>query len=462
MKSLRFLDRRVGFSLGAVSLLLGTLAPAVVPAFASADNQITTRSIQMGTSAQSATGVKYTVTFTPVTTLTAGGGGDIVIWFCQNTPLVGSSCTAPTGMSLAGVNVVGVGSEAPDTTGSYVAKGANYIVIKAAALTGGSPYSVVLDGVTNPDGSNLTNGTFYGRVETFANTTDGQAAGGDAGHGGTSTGTVVTNIKDDGSVAMAVSATIGVTAAVLESMTFCVFGDPNNNTATPTQGSADASSYLGTLTTSANGPGLGCVDNSTTNGGHSNGAPNPSTQLGQVNSGVSALDTGHISYAVDWAQLSTNASKGAIVFLKTGNQCVGLHRTSQSSPTTCDIPSFGATAGNTSTAAGTAGFGLSFGAASSAGTGSSGSVDINTNYDHSTGSYAMLGSGASTSSGQANSAENSLVQDTTSDYGGFVFGTEGAPIASMDVPFALAATVGNNTPAGSYKADLSLIAVGTF
>ena len=455
MKSPRLLDRRIGFSVGALSVLFGTLAPAVVPAFASAA-QLQSRSIQMSTSAQSATPASYKVTFTPGTTEATG---DIVLWFCNNTPLAGEACTAPAGLSLSSATLVSPpGSEVIDTAGSYVGAGANYLVISGASLTASSAYTITVGNVTNPSGSGLSNGTFYGRIETIADDATAEAAGGDAAHGGTADGSVITSMADNGSVALAVQPTIGVTAAVLESMTFCVFGDPNNNTAS-TNGTADASGYLATLTTSANGPGLNCVDNSASNGGHSNGSPSPSVQLGQVSSNISALSTTTPSYAADWAQLSTNASSGAIVYLKTSNSCVGLHRIGQSSASVCDIPSAGATAGGSLTA-GSAGFGLSFGSAVSAGTGSGGNVDINTNYG--SGSYAMLGSGASNSASQGNAAEDGLVQDTTSTYGGYVFGTEGAPVSAMDIPFALGASISNNTPAGSYSTNLNLVAVGKF
>lgn len=439
------MDRRIGFSVGALTLLFGMVAPAVLPAFASAA-QLTSRSMLMSTSVASDT-ANYAITFTPASTTPV----DMDILFCDNTPLSGNTCTAPTGFSLSGVTVSG-DSATYDATDSSNPGGSsnNEVGLKTVALTSGAN-TITLTGVTNPS---TANHTFYVRIETFDTalhaeaeyTADGASA--------------ETGLVDNGSVAAATSSSIGVTAAVLESMTFCVYGDPNNNTggATPTQGTADASSYLASLTTSADGPGLGCVDNSTSGGGHNNSNASPSTQLGQVNSDVSALSTSTPSYAADWAQLSTNASQGALVYLKTSNQCAGLFRTGESTATDCQIPSVGASSGG-SMATGVGGFGLSFGAAVSAGTGSSGTIGINTNYAG--GSYAMMDSTSSaTTSGDPNGS--GLTQDTTSPYGGYVFGSEGNPVSSQDVPFALAGSISNNTPAGNYSANLDLISVGKF
>ena len=98
MRTLRFSDRRVMNTVAALGILVGAALPAFVPAFASAQ-EITTRSIDLSNSATSATGVNYDLTFTPVAT--AAGG--FLIDFCSNTPLVGNTCTAPSGLSTAGI-----------------------------------------------------------------------------------------------------------------------------------------------------------------------------------------------------------------------------------------------------------------------------------------------------------------------------------------------------------------------
>lgn len=363
-----------------------------------------------------------------------GAGGGLVILFCANSPLIGASCTAPTGMAVAASPTAG------GSTAGTASKISNNAIKFAAtgALANSSSFDFTVSGLTNPDGTGLTNGTFYARLATY-DTSDLTGATDDAS----------TGVKDTGAVALSVADTVGVTADVLESMTFCVFGDPNNNTASA-NGTANDASYLAAQTTNANGPANNCDDSA-------HGNKSPSVQLGQVNSNVSALSTSAVSYAAEWAQLSTNASSGAVVYLKTSNSCVGLHRTSASAGT-CDIPSTDGTGtASGSLTVGTAGFGLSFGTAVSSGTGSTGSVELNSNYS---GHYAMLGSGSSPSSGQA--TENGHVQDTTSTYGGFVFGSAGAPVSNYDIPFSIGASIGNNTPAGSYAANLNLIAVGTY
>jgi len=480
MKGLRFLDRRVGFSLGAASLLLGMLAPAVFPTFASAA-VVTDRSIQMSSSvaAQGDGGhgdVSYDVTFTPGTTEATGA---IVLWFCSNSPLVGATCDAPSGMSFAnsGLTAASAGTPSIPTSSSspaYVGAGANYVVITGADLVASTPYSVTVTDVANPDGTDLTatGGTFYGRIETFggnstASTAAAEAAGGDAADGGTADGSYITGVVDQGGTADWVGSQIGVTADVMESLTFCTYGDPNNGGS----GSANSSTYLSGLANGNNGPSTGCVDSA-------NGNPSTAVTLGQtITSGVQALETSAVSYAAGWTQLSTNANGGALVYLQnngTTNTCPGLTLygnngagdcTSTNSITTPDSGN----AGVSSLTAGTAAFGMTFGGGTfTAGTSGgsfqapsgnkTGNVDINTNYAN---KYALLTT-ASTSASQANNAEDGLNQNVDSTYGGFVYGTEGAPATDQDVPFGLAATIGNTTAAGQYKGSFGLIAVGTF
>ena len=69
MKSVRFFDRRAGYSLGAIGLLLGMVLPGVFPAFASAAN-LTSRSITLSNSSAGAASVSYELKATTTAAMT--------------------------------------------------------------------------------------------------------------------------------------------------------------------------------------------------------------------------------------------------------------------------------------------------------------------------------------------------------------------------------------------------------
>jgi hypothetical protein len=435
MKSLRFLDRRVGFSLGAVGILLGMVAPAVVPALASADSQITSRSIQMSSTVTAATNAQYQMTFTPNET----GAQYLAVEFCSNTPLIGASCTAPTGMAV-NANSLAVSGDSAAVDGTNI--GANYVVLSATLTSGANTITLGTSshGITNPG---APAGTFYARIMVFDTQAHAELVDGSGSES-------VANMLDDGSVALSTSSQIGVTAAVLESLTFCTYGDSHNGAS----GTANSGTYLSGLANGSNGPATGCNDTANSN-------PSTSIPLGQaVAAGVQALETSAVSYGAGWTQLSTNANGGAIVYLKNSNPCAGLSRNGS----TCDIPAAGSTTTGGSLAAGTAGYGITFGGGATPGSFAApsgtqtGSIDINTAYK---GLYGLLTT-ATTSASQGNAAENGLNQNVDSAYGGYVYGTQGAPATDQNVPFGLGATISANTPAGLYTDTLGLIAVGTF
>jgi hypothetical protein len=362
MKSLRFLDRRAGYSIGALGILLGMAAPALVPAMSSAA-VMTSRSITLSNSASSATSVSYEVKATLPGGLPADGGAFIEFCDAASGPLIDTTCTKPTGLTVAGVGVGSGGGTAADFDST------NHNVIK---WTDGN-----MPGATSPD--------------PFVDATN--------------LGTYV----DSGAVALSTTATVGVTAYVLESMTFCVTGT-----------SAPAHDCTGTLNS-------------------------PSMTIGEsVGNGQLALDTTHVSTGTDYMLLSTNAVGGAVVNLKSdASSCGGLKLVGG---TGC-IPA--QTSGTVS--AGTAGFGLKLGTLGDA-------------------------SGASATSGTIQSASGSSYDGTnyladyaagnatgiTSTYGSKFVDTNGAAVNNKTLDFTMGATIGNNTPAGKYSANLNLIATGTF
>ena len=327
MKSLRLLDRRVGFSLAAVGLLLGMVAPVVVTGFASAATEITDRSIQMSNASPSQTNTTYNVTFTPAT---SSGSTYMVLWFCGDTPIPMTTCAAPTGMDMS-TATVGTGGTLDATAGS---QGANFITL-SASLTPDTPVTIPINGVTNPSGSGLTNNTFYGRIETFDSKTDAD----NAATGGADT---ITGVSDDGGVALQLVSEIGVNATVEESMTFCVSG------AAPT---------------------ANCASGSITS---------PTVNLGTETADQYILGN-TLSTATDYAQISTNAVNGAVVNMKSdATGCGGLYLKADTSK--CGIPPQTTTA--TGIAAGDGLFGATVGteSAASGATSPSGTIEPSSGY----------------------------------------------------------------------------------
>jgi hypothetical protein len=466
----RLFDRRVGFSVGAVGLLFATMAPALIPAFASAGT-ITTRSIQMSSGVPSATS-SYQVTFTPATT----GLTDMIIYFCSNSPLSGQACTAPTGFSLTGATVTagtGTTGAALDSTTNDAANpgGTNHNVIAITGMTmGTSASTLTINGVTNPSASNTT---FYARIQTYSSEGVQSTAYNDASNGAVN-GDLDTTYTDNGSVALSTSNSLGVTAAVLESLSFCLYGDAGNVTSTTANETSDTSGYLsgtstnvgtinshnldqlGALTNSTvddQGPGANCTDTTAATYAGSPyagaGSITPNVTLGQnVASGIYALDTSNVSYAADWSQISTNANGGATVYLKSANTCGASAGTStglsMNGDTSCGIP--GSSGGLT---AGTAGVGVALGTPVN--------LDASTTDD---GAIALGGTYNSSPTG--GTPQYALPGATSGTYGGSLYTTDSGPAANWDVPIGVGATISNNTPAGSYSDNLSLIAVGTF
>jgi hypothetical protein len=200
MKSSRLLDRRLGFSLASLGLLFGSMAPALVPAFASAAT-LSSRSIAMTSSASDASGVKYTIKFTPVSSFQ-----NLVIDWCSDSPIIGEDpCTAPTDFDADSATLTAtsvLGTTAFDGTASTAA----HTEITGTSGSGTSEVTFELNNIHNPS----TVGALYARIYTYGSTQDYS----DVDDLGTT--------LDTGGVAMSITSAIGVSAAVRETMTFCV------------------------------------------------------------------------------------------------------------------------------------------------------------------------------------------------------------------------------------------------
>jgi hypothetical protein len=373
------------------------VAPAAIPALSSAA-VMTTRSITLSTAAPSATGVSYEVKATLPTGIDNGGG--VFIEFCNSAtgPLVGVSCTKPTGLSVAAVGVGSGGGTAADFDNVT-----NHNIIEwtdGGAVSAGGSIDVVFTGIVNPS----TTSTFYARLVSY-DAANMPGAGGtpDPFVSATSLGTYV----DTGGIALSTSTTVGVTAFVLETMTFC---------------------------TSHSAPTSNC-----------GGTDSPSLTIGEtISGGLTALNTASVSTGLDYLQLSTNAVSGATVNLKSNaTSCGGLLLVGG---TGC-IP--GQTSGTV--VAGTAGFGIKLGSASSASgaTNPSGTLVAASGSSYDTSNY-VIDYVAGNATG------------VTSTYGSKFVDTSAAPVSNKNLPFTIGGTVSNTTPAGKYTANLNLIATGIF
>ncbi|HSX06542.1 MAG TPA: hypothetical protein VLG92_02385 [Candidatus Saccharimonadia bacterium] len=406
MKSLRFWDRRAGYSLASVGLLLGMIAPSVLPAFASAA-QLTSRSMALSSSVVSDTGVTYDIKFTAPGSIDVGGG--VGIEFCSDSPIVGQSCTHPTGLSASSATLTDVkvnGTTLGANKGSIAKTAATvtWTSVSSGTYSGGDSVEIVLANITNPS---TANSALYARFTTY------QAANISGFTGGATVGTYT----DSGAVATSITNPILVQAAVKETMTFCVSGDVGGT-----------------------GPTGNCGTDA--NGGSAVNVTSPSITLGHGT--PAALDSSQIDTAADWAQISTNAVSGAIVSMKNTNSgnCSGLFRTGASS---CEIAGAGGTA--VTFANGDAKFGVRLsntGDAPFSQATPTGTITPVAPYDGGSGTQYGMGSGV------------------TGTYGDPIFNTTSAPIANKNVKLTFGAGAAPTTPAGIYRATVNLIATGTF
>ena len=184
-----------------VTLILAILSFGLVPGTASktfAYGEVTSRSIEMGSSQTSATGVSYQVQFT-----TASSIQSVAIDFCTESPLYQDTCSAVSGFSAASAGfTAGTG-----TAGWTMTAAADHIDAHGAAATGTVSFTVT--NITNPS----TTGTFYARIYDYTANPDDYT-------NPSSPGTVA----DFGGIALSTANAVAVTARVQEELTFCVSG----------------------------------------------------------------------------------------------------------------------------------------------------------------------------------------------------------------------------------------------
>ena len=379
MRSFRL---RFDYRVRLVAAAAGLLLTAVVPTLASAA-QLTARSIELSSASKDADNVTYAVHFTADNAATA-----VVIEFCSDSPLYGATCTAPTGFSVNGASASGWTKDAGHTN-------ANKITLNTGTISA-STNTITLTGVNNPTDA----GHLYARIATYDTDPTGYTtADPDAG---------TEDHLDDGAIAMDITDSIGVSAAVLETMTFCVAGE-----------AITAAGCVGTFDP-------------------------PTLVLGETTGSVKALASNAVSTGDIFTQLSTNAAGGAVVSLKSGVACGGLKRVNAAG---CDI----APALQTGVAQGEAKFGVKVNPDSATDTSlsASGTLQIFTGSGYTNSAYAL----------------NYLANNSTgvtSAYGDPILETDSTQPSNRNMKFTFGASIAPNTPAGLYKGDLSLIATGTF
>lgn len=211
--------KKVAAILTATALALAPLM-ALAPQSASA-GQVTARSIKLSTSSTAASAATTAYSFLFTTTSTYTGKG-IVVDFCSNSPIIGdTTCTAPTGFSLASATITT--NSAPMNSSAWTIGTLNtnrtltLTNATGVAFTNATIADFTINLVQNPTTACTgVNCTFYARIYTYTTSTAPAlytVANPDAG----------TTHTDDGGVAISTANQVTVTAKVQESLLFCVF-----------------------------------------------------------------------------------------------------------------------------------------------------------------------------------------------------------------------------------------------
>lgn len=395
MTSLKSFNRRVGSLFSVAALALATITPGLVPALASAA-QLSERSVELSSSSKGADDVTYVIKFTPSAAAKA-----VVLNFCSNSPLIGDDCDVPVGFDALTVTASGFA-----VTSTTAAAGEDPAEKNAVVLTGAisaSATTITVAGVTNPSVA----GPLYLRIVTYDGA-DATAATANA-TAYVPTSEPGTGAVDQGSAAISITDSISVSAAVMESMTFCV------SAVAPTENCGDTEA--------------------------------PTIKLGQGEGELQALDSTAVSEGKVYSQISTNAVTGAVVNLKSSaTGCGGLVRVG--APESCDI----GPALDVGISAGDALFGVKVAAAADPNGGA-----------NSNGTFGAYNAGAYYNDSVFKLNFVALnASGVTSPYGDNFLDTGGAPANNKNVEITFGASAANDTPAGLYSTNLSLIATGKF
>lgn len=383
MRITEVFDRQKASLILSLSLMLVAVLSGVSPALVSAAT-VTERSIELSSAIISATDVTYNVNFKSV-----ASAGAFVIDFCGDTPVIGQACSTPTSFDASSASSATSGfTDVSDID-------ANTIVV-AGTIGADSDISVEIEGIDNPS----VKGPVYARILTYT------AKAGAEGYTSANPAVVAAPL-DSGSVVISITDGIGVSGAVLESLLFCVSAAAINEDCT--------------------------------------GTTTPVLAIGETVGSNKVLVPTALSTGDVYTQVTTNASSGAVIRLKSNAiGCGGLLRAGADDK--CDIepaltggieigePKFGVkTAASTDTS----------------GADASGVFQPVTGSGYNNDDYAM----------------NFTALDAagvTSLYGDPFLDTDGAPANNKNMKLTFGASVSNQTPAGTYSANISLIATGKF
>ena len=389
MRSFVLFNRQVAFFAVVGALLLAIILPIIASAA-----QLTERSIALSSSSVNAKDVSYEIKFKATAGVATAQA--FVVDFCSNTPLIGEECTAPVGFDAGAVD-----TETASTAVAPLGSSENTVVV-TKTIAANDAVVVQLDGIDNP----TVVGPIYARIITYNTAVNAEL------YEATEASNADANRIDEGGAAIQITNTIGVSGAVLESLTFCVSGaDDIGENCVPTDAGLDA----------------------------------PTLKLGEEVGDLVALSAGIVSEGSIYTLLSTNAATGAVVSLKSSTVgCGGLMRFGANPATECDIKP-AVTGGVTDT--GGAKFGVKTTTAAGVGDEANGELRPTGGYSNSTFALGWVIGDAT---------------GVTSTFGDPFLDTNNKPANNQKMELVFGATVTNNTPAGLYSADLNLIATGKF
>ncbi|MFO0781555.1 MAG: hypothetical protein U0524_01510 [Candidatus Saccharimonadales bacterium] len=428
--------KRIAYTMLAAFLVVAGL-PFLQSSKVSAD-LFTNRSIQMSDSSPSGgtitsgvgsgENVTYRVSFDAI-----HAAGSIVIDFCggSSTPILNDACTAPTGMDASAATLSGVTGNVDSASWDVTATASQIKLANSTSPTddiaANSTEVFDLSGITNQSAT----GTFFARIYTFPDDSWGTYVDAD---------TVNLDPNSDfGGIALSTAAVITITARVQESITFCVSNaDPTTWTA-----AGGGTAYSCSASEVADNPPAVTI-------GHTVGGTTLVLDSGVVDKGDTPI----------WSQLSTNATHGAVINLRSNWACGGL---SADGGTTCAIPPVGDTA--TIMTPGDAAFGIfvsdSYGRPEAVGaTTPSAAYNDGVNENETDMTQLAFGMDNTTATAQVSGQ---------SAYSGSVSGTFGSTLAKSTGPtyrvqnrYIFGATAALTTPAGIYTSNMTMTATGTF
>lgn len=328
-------------SLAAVSVIALT-AVSLIPIFGSSASavgaQVSSRSITISQSSVGATGVTYTVAFTPSATSVQS----LVLDFCAGSggsPLVGNaSCTQSaadvpnfTSATVAAGSGIGAWTTGTLTTGR--------VKLNGTASASATPQTITINNVTNPT---TTVGTFFARLTTYS----------DAAYGAGSPYVSPSNpgnYVDYGGFALSTTNAVFISAAIQEKLTFTVtntavkIGDGGTpsviDSGAPQIGDLPVNLALSTnaingVSVKVKGPeiknGVNCLDGATCADTSTAGGPlnNTANNFGIcVETGTAGLNVSHAGYTAATCTTASNfgfnpatynASNGDQIYSSTG------------------------------------------------------------------------------------------------------------------------------------------------